>query len=93
MTCKMMHQICYGFYWSIKKWSKLGQKTKFLAHFVSFFVYALLYSMNTPIFCQMKDPITIYICDKLMKLTTDIAYVLVKLKFFKVPCIDSASLK
>ena len=39
-----MHQICYGFYWSIKKWSKLGQKADFfLAHLESFFVYAFLH--------------------------------------------------
>ena len=29
MTCKMMQQICYSFYCSIKKWSKLGQKADF----------------------------------------------------------------
>ena len=29
MTYNMMHQICYSFYWSIKKWSKLGQKLSF----------------------------------------------------------------
>ena len=37
-TCKMMHQICYGFYWSIKKWLKWGQKSYFLAHFERFFL-------------------------------------------------------
>ena len=40
------------FYWSIKKWSKCGQITDLLAHFVVFFVYALLHPMNyTPRFC------------------------------------------
>ena len=29
MTCKMMHHICYSFYCSIKKWSKLSQKADF----------------------------------------------------------------
>ena len=58
-----MHQICYGFYRSIKKWSKLGQKTCFLAHFEGSFVYALLRPMSyAPRFCQMKDLIKIYIC-------------------------------
>ena len=34
MTCKMMHQICYGFYWSIKKWLKWGHFERFfLVHF------------------------------------------------------------
>ena len=63
MTFKMMHQIAYGFYLSIKKCSKLGQKS--LAHFVSFFVYALLHLMSyAPRFCQMKDLIKTYICGK-----------------------------
>ena len=30
MTCKMMYQIACGFYLSIKKWSKLGQKSFWL---------------------------------------------------------------
>ena len=30
MACKMMHQIAYGFYLSIKKCSKLGQKSFWL---------------------------------------------------------------
>ena len=65
MTCKVMHQICYGFYWSIKKWSKLDQKADFLAHLENFFVYALLHSMSyAPKFCQMKDLNKIYICGK-----------------------------
>ena len=29
MICRMMHQICHCFYWSIKNWSKLGQKIFF----------------------------------------------------------------
>ena len=45
MTCKMMHQIGYGFYWSIKKWSKLGPKSFWLILRV-FFVYALLHLMS-----------------------------------------------
>ena len=53
MTCKMMHQICYGFYWSIKKWSKLGQKTEFLTHFEFFSSYP--YELHPKVFCQMKE--------------------------------------
>ena len=61
MACKMMHQIAYGFYLSIKKCSKLGQKSA--AHFVSFFVYALLHRLSyAPRFCKLKDLIKIYIC-------------------------------
>ena len=39
---KVMHQICNCFYWTIKKWSKLSQKTGFLAHFQRFFNYTPL---------------------------------------------------
>ena len=35
-----------------------------LAHFVSFFVYALLHPELHPRFCQMKDLTKIYICGK-----------------------------
>ena len=56
-----MHQICYSFYWSIKKWSRLCQKADFLAQLGSFFVYALLHPMiNAPKFRQMKGLIKIY---------------------------------
>ena len=66
---------------SIKKWSKLGQKSYFLAHFKSFFVYALLHPMSyDPRFCQMKYVIKIYL-------------IFVKLKIFKVFGTDSASMK
>ena len=78
---KMMHQICYGFYWSIKN----GQNW--------FFVYTLFWCnpMNyTPRFCQMKDLLKIYIS---VVSFISIAYVFVKLKIFKVSCIDSASMK
>ena len=53
---KVMHQICYCFYCIIKKWSKLSQKTGFLAHFERFFDYTLLRpdKLHTPIFCQIK---------------------------------------
>ena len=38
MTCKMMHQILYGSFWSIKKWLKLGQKAVFWL-FWEFFLF------------------------------------------------------
>ena len=60
MTCKLMHHICYSFYWSIKKWSKLDSKK------MGFFVYALFHPMSyPPKFCQMKDLIKIHICGKI----------------------------
>ena len=53
------------FLWSIKKWSKLGQKTDILTHF-KVFCYTHLHPMSyTPRYCQMKDIIKIYICGKL----------------------------
>ena len=79
-----MHQICYGFYWTIKKWWKLCQKTDFLGHFVSFFMYALFHPMNyTPGFCQMKDLFNIYIYISVISFIS-IGYAVVKLKIFKV---------
>ena len=62
MTCKMMHQMCYGFYWSIKRWLKLAKNLGFFAHFQMFVVYALLYPMSyTARFCRTKGLIKIYI--------------------------------
>ena len=37
MQCKVMHQIFDSFYSILKKWSKLGEKTDFLAHFLEIF--------------------------------------------------------
>ena len=65
MTSKMIHQICYGFHWSIMEWSQLGQNTDFFGSFCEFFVYVLLHPLNcTPSFCQIKDLIKICICGK-----------------------------
>ena len=64
MICKMMYQIGCSFYWSIKKWSKLDQKTFWFTLCV-FFVYALLHFMSyASKFCQMKDHCKVYICGK-----------------------------
>ena len=50
-------------FWSTKKLSKLGLKIDFLAHFKSFFVYAVIHNMRyTPRFCQMKALIKMDIC-------------------------------
>ena len=47
-----MHQKCNGFYSIVKKLSKLGQETKFLAHFERPFVYTFLHPMiYAPMFC------------------------------------------
>ena len=45
MTWKVMHQICYGFYSSIKKWLKLGQKKWFFSSFWKFFLCMLYYTL------------------------------------------------
>ena len=60
MTCKVMHQTCYGIYWIII--IEIGpKKINFLARFEAF-VYSLWYSMSyIPRFFQIKDLITIYI--------------------------------
>ena len=85
-----MHEICYGFCWSIKKWSNWGEKAGFLAHFESFFVYALLHPMScAPRFCQMKDLSKIYICGKFHQYSICGCEV----KKFKVFRIDSALMK
>ena len=39
MISRMMHQIDYGFYWSIKTWSKFGQKS-FTVYSLKFKVYS-----------------------------------------------------
>ena len=61
ITCKMMHQIAYGFYLSIKC-SKLSQKS--LGHFASFFIYAHLHLWVTPQNFAKWGLIKIYICGK-----------------------------
>ena len=71
-----------------QNWAK---KLILLACFMSFFGYALLHIMNyRPRFCQMKDLFKIYIS---VVSFISIAYGFVKLKVFKVSCIDSASMK
>ena len=71
----------YGFYWSIKKeMIKIGLKN-FLVHFVRFFIYVLLHLMSYhPRYISLVSFISI-------------AFVVVKLKYFKVFYIDSASMK
>ena len=53
LQCKIIHQICHGYYCSLKKWSKLSPKI-----LRGFFVYALLHPY-TPSFKQMKGFIKI----------------------------------
>ena len=58
---------------------RIGLK-KFLAHFVSFFVYAFLHLVSyAPRFCHMKDLNKIYIS---VVTFIRIAFVVVKLKVF-----------
>ena len=52
------------FLWKYQEMVKIGPEIS-LAHFVSFFVYALLHLMSyAPKFCRMKDLIKIYTCGK-----------------------------
>ena len=61
IQCKVMHDIFDSFYSILKKWSKLGQKTDFLAHFQRILVYTLLcLIIYAPIFCQMKGLMKIH---------------------------------
>ena len=63
----MMCQKCYGFYWNIKKWLKLDQNADSFGSLQEFFVYTLLHSVSyAQRFCQMKDLIQIYVCDKFL---------------------------
>ena len=93
LTCKMVHQICCSFYWSIRKLSELGRKADFSNHFEGFFfAYSLLHPMSyNPTFWQMKDLLKIYICVSVVNFIS-IAFVFVKLTIFKVFRIDSAAM-
>ena len=72
-------------------WAK---KLILLARFMSFFGYALLHIMNyRPRFCQMKDLIILIKIYISVVSFISIAYGFVKLKVFKVSCIDLASMK
>ena len=65
IQCQVMHQIFDSFCSVLKKWSKLGQKTHFVASFQRFFNHAFLCLMSyAPIFCQMKGLIGIHNCGK-----------------------------
>ena len=46
MQCNEMHQVFDSFYSTVENWSKVGQKTDFLAHFERFFINTLLRPMN-----------------------------------------------
>ena len=71
-------------------WLKLGQKIDFLAHFERVFVYAPWHPMSyAQDFAKWKTVLrNIFVVSFI-----SIAYVVVKLKIFKVFCIDSASMK
>ena len=66
--CRVMHQICHGFYCVKKKKLELNQKTYFLAHFERFFIWALLRpTSRAPIFIQNKDLIKLHNCGQFHK--------------------------
>ena len=83
MTYKMMHQICYDFYWSIRKWSKLGQQKLILGVILKVF---LLMSQDLATWKSLLS--YIFVASFII-----IAYVVVKLKNFKVFHINPASTK
>ena len=57
----MMHQACDIFYFIVKKYLKLSQKTNYLAHFERFSNCAPLYLLSyAPIFCQIKGHMVIH---------------------------------
>ena len=87
---KMIHQIYYGFYWSIKKWLKLGQKADFLL-ILSVFLFMPSYTLwVTPQdFAKWKTLLS-YIS---VVSFISIAFAVVKLEIFKVFRIDSAFMK
>ena len=87
MTSKMMHQICYGFYWSIKKWSKLGQKVDFL-----FILRVFLFMPSYTLWVTPQDFAKWKTLLRYISVVSfiSIAFVVVKLKIFKVFRIDSA---
>ena len=91
MISKMMHQICYGFYWNIKKWSKLGQKIDFwliLWVLILFMLPYILWVIPQD-FAKWKTLLR-YIS---MVSFISIAFVVEKLRIFKVFHIDSAFMK
>ena len=58
-----MHEICYGFYLSIKKWFKLGQKTDFFTSLWGVFCVCSITPYELcPRFCELKDLIQIQFC-------------------------------
>ena len=90
MTCKMMHQICYGFYWSIKKWSKLGQKADFLLILRVFLFMPSYTPWVTPQDFAKWKTLLRYIS---VISFISIAFVVVKSKIFKVFHNDSPFMK
>ena len=86
MTCKTMHQICYSFYWSIKKWSKLG----YFWLNLRVFLFTPSYTLwdKTQDFPKWKAFLRYISVVNFIS----IAYVVVKLKIFKVFCINLASM-
>ena len=87
---KMMHQISYDFYWSIKKRSNWAKKPVFWL-ILSFFLFM-------PFFTVRVTPQDLAKWETLLRYISvvgfiNIAFVDVKLKIFKLFHIDSASMK
>ena len=87
MICKIMYQTWYGLYWSIKIWSKLGDKMFWLRGFSFTPLYTLWFSPQD--FAKWKTLLRYIFVVTFISIT----YVVVKLKFFKIFCIISESMK
>ena len=90
MLYKVMHQILDNFYSILKKWSKLSQKSDFLAAFQRFFVYALLRLMShAPVFFQIKCFMELHNCSISYQCNV-CDYQVINFQFF---CGNAASMK
>ena len=90
MICKIINQIRYTFYWSIKKWSKLDWKTLFLLILRGFlFTHAYTLWITTQAFVKWK---TLWRCIFVVSFIS-IAYKIVMSKIFEVFHFETASMK
>ena len=84
MTCKMMYQIGYSFYWSIKRWSKLGPKYFWLILRVFLFMPSCTLWVISPKVLPNERAGEISVASSI-----SIEFLVMKLKIFTVFCIDS----
>ena len=91
MKCKIMHQICYGFYWRVKIWSKLGEKKLIFWLILRGFLFTPSYILwvTRQYFDKWKTLLRYMFVVSFIS----IAVVVAKLKFSKVFCSTSESTK